>query len=220
MRLAGAAADDGCVPILQADDPARKLRSRLRWFAAGAVVVALLLCVARYRCFTIQYCAICASERRTDEWGFGLGTGLRLPFASSDDVRESATFRDPCDADHRHDWRTDHTWDSGLLSGCLACNGWRRGAFAGVYESEPRLREVVRHEIETGALDRATALRLVAVPWCGWCADRAAPGTLPDAALLAMAERLLTAHFAPRGAQAPAYIATYLRWMGGSRPAR
>lgn len=189
-------------------------------YVRAAIAVALLLFVAHYRYFEIEYCAVCASERQTHEWGFGLGRGQGLTLGASDNVLESAAYRDLCDASHVHDWRTDHVADTHLLTGCLCCCGWRRGAFAGLYEREPELREIVRREIDAGSLDQITALRLVAVPWVGWCADRAAPGTLPDAALLATAERILSEHFAPRGAEAPGYVATYLRWMGANSPSR
>ena len=190
------------------------LREKSRRYGVAVCCVAVLLFVAHFRYFTIQYCAVCASARHTDDSGFGLGPGRGLTLSSSDDVRESEAFRDFCDAGHVHVWRTDHVWERSLLSDCLWCGGWRRGAFAGLYEREPELRAIVRQEIEAGALDRATALRLVAVPWHGRDSDRAAPGTLPDEALLATAERLLRAHFAPLGTEAPAYVATYLRWMG------
>lgn len=193
------------------------LRERWRRYGVAACCVAALVFVAHFRQFTIQYCAVCASVRHTDAWGFGLGPGRGFTLSASDDVRASAAFRDLCDADHVHVWRTDHIWDARLFSGSATCGGWSVGPFAFEYEHSDELRAIVRREIESGSLDRATALRLVAVPRRGWESDRAAPGTLPDAALLATAERLLRAHYAPKGKGAEADVAYRLRRMGGAR---
>jgi hypothetical protein len=164
---------------------------RTRRVALAVVGTALLLRLTRYERYEDRYCAICASERKTNDWGFGLSSDLRLPMAASDVVNQSAAFRDLCGADHVHVWRTDHVWDSNWIGGTCACNGWRVGTFAKQYERSAELRATVRREIAAGTLDRATALRLVAVPWIGYENARAVPGTPADAALRTVAGRLL-----------------------------
>ena len=171
--------------------PSLSGRSRRKRGVAFGIAGAALLCIAtHYRRYEDRYCAICASELQSYEWGFGLSSGLCVPFAASDVMTESAAFRDLCAAGHEHVWRTDHVWDTNWIGGRCACNGWQVGSFARQYERSAELRESVRREIAAGTLDRATARRLVAVPRMRYANWHAVPGTPADAALRAVAARL------------------------------